>query len=334
MGWAIVLAVTVGFPARSEGVVDGQPAPYTDRRLDAVGLVLTVQPWSPCGGWISGTGTLISPNVVLLAKHSVQRPDYTLPPPGARTHRIRFRRAVDGRAENHFAGNPGDCSTPHQEIYIQQFVSVPFAGVDIVLGVLESAPVGIAPIGVDVRFGFAPGSPIMLAGWGYSGRCIQTGDAWTLRTDTGVLPTQRFTSPYVIEYNRATFLGNCLNLPTPEPNWVIGNLHDSGAPILIETPDPANPSVPTLRVVAIATSYTSAQPLTSWNAAGGEPPLENTVSGFECAEFDGLTGVTTNDLYAYVNAWLSLDPRAETDGLPDLSLSDLQTYIQWYLGGC
>lgn len=334
--WALLLAALFG-GAPAAAVVDGQPAPYDDRRLDAVGLVLTVQPWAPCGGWISGSGTLIAPNVVLLAKHSVQRSDYTLPADGARSHRIRFRRAPDGAAENHFSGNISDCATPSQEIYISRFVGCPFVGVDIVLGILESEPVGITPIGVNLDFAFPAGHAVRLAGWGYSGRCIQTGEAWTLRTDTGVLPTQRFTSPYYIEYNQVTFSGSCMNLPAApaaQPDWIIGNMHDSGAPILIEVQDPRNPDRRDLRVVAIVTSYTGAQPVRSWNSAGGEPPLENPITGHDCAEFDGLPGVTTNDMFAYVNSWITHDPAAETDGQPDITLSDLLTFVGWFLGGC
>ena len=172
----IVLAMVL-LVSRAGAVVDGRPAPYNDRRFDAVGLVLTVQPWAPCGGWISGSCTLIAPNMVMLAKHSVQRSDQTLPPAGQHSHRIRFRRAANGTAENHFAGNSTDCTTPNQEIYIDRFVACPLAGVDIVLGILESEPVGITPIGVDISFGFGRGHAITLAGWGYDGRCIQTGDA-------------------------------------------------------------------------------------------------------------------------------------------------------------
>lgn len=333
----LALLVCALTPPKAGAVVDGRPAALDDRRFDAVGLVLTVQPWNPCGGWISGSCTLIAPNMVMLARHSVQRPDNTLPLDGARTHRVRFRRSAGGAAENHFGGNPSDCATPHQEHFIDRFVACPFVGVDIVLGILESVPVGITPIGVDITFQFGAGRPITLAGWGYDGRCIQTGEAWTLRTGAGVLPTQRFTSSYLFEYNQITFLGTCMIFPLPPlapHNWAIGNVHDSGAPILIEVSSVLSPAQPELRVVGVVTSYTSAQRVTGWNLAGGVPRLENPAAANACADFDGVPGVTTNDLYLYISSWVMGEDRANIDDLPGVTLSDLLTYVQRFLGGC
>jgi hypothetical protein len=339
--WRAQLCVIVlgllGLVATSRGVVDGQPAPIWDRRYDAVALLFTVQPWATCGGWISGSCTLIAPNTVLLAKHSVQHSDQTLPADGERSIRVRFRRNAQGEANNHYGGAPADCQTAYQEIYIQRFIACPFVGVDVVLGLLESEPVGIEPIGVDITFPFDAGHSVILAGWGYDGRCIQTGDAWTLRTDRGVLPVQRFTSPYLFEYNQATFSGTCLNQtssPLTGAHWVIGNTHDSGAPILIERPGENDPNTTVLRVVGVVTSFTTAQRITSWNLAGGQPPLQNPQARNACAEFDGIPGVTTNDVYEFIRAWLLGEPRADVDGQPGITLSDLLTYVQWFLGGC
>lgn len=328
-----VVCVCLGLSARARAVVEGQVVPDSDHRLDAVGLLLTVQPWYPCGGWISGTCTLVAPNMVLMARHSVQRPDFTMPPNGQQTIRVRFRRALNGTSNGHFNGDPTSCDDSYQEIYVRDFIPAPFVGVDMVLGILESAPVGIAPLGVDLDFSFAAGSRVTLAGWGFDGRCIQTGDAWTLRYDTGVLPAQRWSSQYTFEYNQIVFSNNCMTWPGTA-DWVKGNMHDSGAPILVEAPNPANPSSPHLRIVGIVTSYTGAQRVTSWNLAGGQPPLQNPAASNACAEFDGAPGVTNGDLFLFIEAWIGLDPSADRDRSGSVTLSDLLTYVQQFLGGC
>jgi len=327
----IALALFLASPAKA--VVEGQPIPLTDRRFDAVGLLLTVQPWNPCGGWVSGSCTLIAPNIVMMARHSVQRTDGTLPPANSQAIRVRFRRAANGVANNHFAGNPDDCQTTFQEIYVRETVAAPFAGIDLVLGFLETVPVGITPIGADVSFAFDRSHPIILAGWGYAGRCVQTGDAWTLRNDYGVLPAQRWPSTYTFEYNQMTFSGSCMTWPA-DVNWVIGNVHDSGAPILIEVPNPTLAGGTELRVVGVVTSYSIAQRLSSWNLAGGQPSILNAVADYACAEFDGLPGVSSEDLFAYVQSWISGEPRANVDQDPGVTLSDLLMYVQHFLGGC
>lgn len=330
---AAAAALTLaGAPARA--VVNGTPVPDSDRRFDAVGIVFTAQPWQPCAGWISGTCTLVAPNLVIFARHSVQLSDGSLPATGARTHRVRFRRGRDGTSNGHISGNDSDCAgDSYQEAWVREFVGAPLLGVDLALGFLESPVLGIAPIGVDTAFQAPANHPVVLAGWGYDGECIQTGEAWTLRYDHGVLPPPRWTSGCCFEYNRVTLSAGCLQWPVGS-DWVKGNLHDSGAPILIEVPDPVSPGHMSLKLVGVVTSYTGAMRIGAWNQAGGQPVLSNPVPRTCVAEFDNVPGVTIDDILAYLSTWLAGDPRADINQSGDVTLGDLMTYVEHFVSGC
>jgi hypothetical protein len=330
------LVVTMAFlfhGLTAEAVVNGQPVADTDRRLDAVAVLITDQPWAPCGGWVSGSCTLVAPHLVLMARHSVEDAQRRLPENGARTHKVRFRRGVDGRGNSRYGqGRDADCNGgDFQEIFIQQFFSNPGFGMDMVLGVLEHDPAGISPLRVALSHQFAAGDSVVLAGWGFDGPCLGVGQAWTLRSKTGVLPSLMYSSWCCFDYNQASFVGqNCFVTP-PGVNWVIGNLHDSGAPLLVQ--DPADPSQ--LRVIAMVTNVTSAQKLSAWNEGGGLPLLvENSGQGPCRADLDGDSQVTVADLFLFVNGYLSGDARSDIDGVAGLSVNDLLTYMNYYFVGC
>lgn len=327
---ALLTMALVSAPAR--GVVGGSVVPATDRRLDAVALLITDQPWAPCGGWISGTCTLIAPDTMLLARHSVENAQRQLPAAGARTHKARFRRAADGSVNGHYGSGPAiDCAGGFQEIYFSRFIGTQFAGVDLVLGVLERAPVGIQPLPLHVTHTIRSGEPVVLAGWGYDGPCLGMGDAWTLRMRSGVLPTQRLTSTCCFEYNQVMFtVGNCFVAPAGS-NWVIGNLHDSGAPML--SPDPANPS--RLRVFGVVTSVTNAQRLSAWNDAGGQPRLADTPVPPTCLpDLDGDGQIGLGDLLEFIQRYLGGADLVDIDGVPGITLNDLYVFLSRYLAGC
>lgn len=321
------MIVTVRAPA----VVNGTPIPDTDRRFDAVGLLLTTQPGSACGGWISGTATLIAPATVLIAKHSVLQADFSFPADHSRTNRVRFRRGVDGGCNSHYAGDPAqDCVGPFQEIYVDRYIPCPSFGVDMVLCLLEFSPEGIAPVPISPSHTFIADEPIILAGWGFDGLCVGQGEHWTLRSDAGVLPSQRFSSSCCIEYNRCVFNGDCL-VPTPGTNWVLGNLHDSGAPLFVELP--GNPAQ--LRLIAIVQNQVSAQKIGAWNIGGGQPPLSETSDRPGCVgDYDRNGQVTIEDLLDYVNAYLAGDASAEVDGIPNVTIADLMEFVNHFLVGC
>lgn len=327
-----IAAMLVMAPGPQAGaVVGGTPVPAGNHQLDAVGLFITDQPWAPCGGWISGTCTLVGDNLVLLARHSVENAQRQLPADGARSHKVRFRRAVDGSVNNHYGSGPSaDCAGGFQEIYVRRFFGNPWPGIDMVLGELEHAPLGIVPLPLQVSHTTTAAEPIVLAGWGYDGACLATGEAWTLRSRAGVLPAQTYGSWCCFEYNGASFTGvNCFVTPTGS-TWVIGNLHDSGAPLL--SPDPQDASV--LRVVGMVTSVTSAQKLSAWNDGGGEPVLADSAPRRCLSDLDGDGRITVSDLLEYVQRYLGGDASVDVDGVPGLTLNDLFTFLSRFFSGC
>ncbi len=312
-------------------MVGGTPVPASDHQLDAVGLFITNTSWTPCGGWVSGTCTLVGDNLVLLARHSVENTQRQLPPEGARTHKVRFRRSADGTVNGHFGSGPSvDCAGGFQEIFVRRFFGNPWPGIDMVLGELEHAPVGIDPLPLQVSHTIEPGEPIVLAGWGYDGACLGAGEAWTLRSRAGVVPAQDYGSWCCFEYNGASFTGaNCFVTP-PGSRWVIGNLHDSGAPLL--WPDPQDPSL--LRVVGMVTSVTSAQRVSAWNEGGGVPELADTPPRRCVSDLDGDGRITVSDLLEYLQRFLNGDSSGDVDGLPGLDLNDLYAFLMGFFSGC
>lgn len=331
-GWWWAVALLLSLPVAAHAVVGGTPAPASDHRLDAVALLITDQPWAACGGWISGTCSLIAPDTMLLARHSVENAQRQLPVAGARTHKARFRRAADGTVNGQYGRGPQiDCAGGYQEIFFSRFIGTQLSGIDVVLGVLEHAPVGIQPLPLHVSHTIRSGEPVVLAGWGYDGTCLGLGDAWTLRTKSGVLPTLRTNSACCFDYNLTTFTtGSCFVIPTGS-NWVVGNLHDSGAPLL--SPDPADPT--RLRLFAMVTSVTGAQKLAVWNDGGGQPRLTDTPMPPMCLpDLDGDGVIGLGDLFEFLRGYLGGQPIPDIDGVPGLSLNDLFTFLLRYLGGC
>lgn len=330
---ACFLACCLAPVARTVAVVGGSIPPATDHRFDAVALLFTDQPWAPCGGWISGTCTLIAPDTVLLARHSVQDSQRRLPATGARTHKVRFRRGVDGTVNGHFGTGPEvDCvGGGYQEIYIHEFIGNPSAGIDLVLGRLEYAPVRIEPMPLHVTHNVHSGEPVTLVGWGFDGNCLGQGEAWTMRMKTGVLPPLRFNVWCCFDYNNATIAaGSCFTVPAGT-NWVIGNLHDSGAPLL--SPDPADPL--RLRLFGVVTGVNGAQKVSAWNEAGGIPVLADVQPRPMCLEdLNGDGEIDIGDLLMFIQAFLSGQPLGDIDGIPGITMNDLFTYILRFLGGC
>lgn len=334
MRWGGIIVLTLALAAaRAVAVVGGEVPPESDRRFDAVALLFTDQPWAPCGGWISGTCTLIDRDLVLLARHSVQDGQRNLPAAGARTHKVRFRRDADGRVNGRYGGSQDvDCAGGYQEIYIHEFFGSPFPGIDLVIGRLERPPVGIQPMPIRPSHAVRAGEPIVLAGWGYDGQCYSQGDHWTLRMKTGYFPSPlRYNAWCCFDYNHAVIgAGLCLTTPAGT-NWVIGNLHDSGAPLL--SPDPEDPL--RLRVVAIVTGINGAQKLSAWNDSGGQPALVDTPLRPMClTDLNGDGTIGVEDLLIFINGFLNGAPLGDVDGIPGITLNDLFVYLLRFMGGC
>lgn len=326
---AVLLAVAPFRSARA--VVNGAVVPDSETRFDAVGLFLTVPTvGTGCGGYVSGTCTLIGPDIVILARHSVVGPGLPLPLPGTLTHRVRFRRGVDGRVTNH---STGDCTAPFQEIAVAEFIASPQIGVDVVLARLATPALGIVPIPADPTVALTGNREITLAGWGYDGLCFQTGDAWALRTRTALLPSNPHASSCCFDYNAAASVGGCYSAAAAN-QWAIGNLHDSGAPILFTVVVDGRPE---LRVGGIVRAVSSAIPVSMWNDAGGQPalPLPAPVGPGPCSgDFNGDGRITVQDLFDFIAAYFGQLPGADVNHSGLLSVQDLFDYMRKYFNGC
>lgn len=307
----------------SQAVVQGLAVPDSDSRFDAVGLVITVAgDGSTCGGFISGTGTLITHDLVMLARHSVAQLGGPLPT-APRTHRIRFRRSVSGGVSNHFTD---DCASPFQEISVAEFIESPSLGLDMVLGRLESSPIGITPIPADPGYVPVGHAEVILAGWGYDGLCFESGDHWTLRTKSAQLPSDPYTSSCCFIYNESLFNSGCVS-QSDSDRWAIGNLHDSGAPLLFTIMVDGQPK---LRVGGIVNSTSWALPVSVWNSAGGQPALATVIN---CsADFNGTGIVSVQDLFDYLAAYFN--GTTDSNGLGTVSAHDIFVFMQAYFAGC
>ncbi len=52
------------------------------------------------------------------------------------------------------------------------------------------------------------------------------------------------------------------------------------------------------------------------------------------ADFDGVGGVTTSDIFAFLNAWFAGQPSADVDGTPGLSTNDVFFFLNVWFAGC
>jgi hypothetical protein len=316
--------------------VDGTPAPNADRRFDAVGIFISTAPGA-CAGWISGTCTLIEPTKVLIARHSLDVSSIDpLPTLAAHPCRVRFRRAVDGTSENRLVPNGVICHGVYQEIDVIAITDAANTSSDEVIATLAHAPIGIHPIGVELNNPPSTAMNCILAGWGYSGQCYASGESWALRISRGVLPPNAANSDYIaFTYCLVGSSAPCLQCPVGPPR-VNANLHDSGAPILIEVPstDPIDPT-PELRLVGTVSTLTYARRPSSWNRAGGQPALLQAAPAphLRRADFNGNGRVDSEDLFAYFNAFMAgrLDADASVNGT--IEIQDLFDFLNsWFAG--
>ncbi len=320
----------------ARGVVDGVPIPNTDRRFDGVGLLFTTTPWTACAGWISGTCTLVGPNVVLLARHCLDiSPSQPLPSPLSRTYRVRFRRTPDGISENALAPAGEQCHGVYQEIDIVLLVDAPNNSCDQVLGYLASAPVGIQPIIPSLNNPPHDPRPIILAGWGYDGECYASGTPWTLRYAHGVMPNNWSSNDYLaFSWCSVGAIAPCLTCPTIGGPYVNANLHDSGAPVFIEIPsnDPLD-LTPELRLIGTVSSSGTAHRPSAWNNSGGVPLLteDQSLPHIRPGDFNGDGAVGVDDLLSYLGAFISSRMDADADANGVLAVADVLIYIQeWF----
>lgn len=330
--WVVVLMMASG----ARAVVNGTPAPNADKRFDAVGLFMRTSSAGGCAGWVSGTCTLVGPTTVLIARHCLDiNTSDPLPSGTQRQYRVRFRRAANGLSENAMAPDGFACHGVYQEIDVVRLVDAANTTCDQVLAYLASAPLGIQPIVPALANPPLLPTNVILAGWGYTGECYATGSAWTLRIARGRTPSNWAGNDYLsfsscTESNTAP----CLTCPSSGGPFVNANLHDSGAPILMEVPsvDPSDPT-PELRLIGTVSSSNTARRPSAWNSAGGLPALTETPPPrhLRRADFDGDGHTTVSDLMAFLSAFFSGRMDADTSGNGTLEIADVMLYLTlWF----
>jgi hypothetical protein len=52
------------------------------------------------------------------------------------------------------------------------------------------------------------------------------------------------------------------------------------------------------------------------------------------ADFDCLYGITTNDIFSYLNRWFQIDPRCDINGVDGVTVQDIFDFINAWLAGC
>ncbi len=329
---AVVIALCCSVPAF--GVVNGQHPACTDRRFDAVGLFLTSGPFA-CGGFVSGSCVLIDRDLVIMARHELDVTAYEpLPDPIARPYYVRFRRAESGLVANTSAVNGDPCHGVYQEIAITAFYDAPTPGSDMVLARLERAPKFIRPVGVELDRAVPALSNIVVAGWGWSGNCWQSGEAWGLRVGRGLIPTTAPSNALSLSFSWCT-LGSaptCQRCPPGGP-WVSVNLHDSGGGVFIEVPsnNPVDPE-PELRLIGVISTVQTANRPKLWNQAGGTPRLSTTpqLSVTSRGDFNRDGQRSAADIFDIVAGFASQQCISDVNQDGDINAEDVIDFLQLF----
>ena len=330
-----VLSLAIFFlclvPAPAQAVVDGIPVPCNERRFDCVGMFFTAgtSP-GPCGGGISGTCILIAPDQILIKRHQLNiSASQPLSAIGATLFRARFQRTPDGNAVGTYLYNGDPCHGNYQEVFVSSFVDPPVQGSDTVLAYLAQPIVNIQPASLDLTTLLPAGTNIILAGWGYAGECFASGDHWTLRTSRGKLPYDANSDSFWFTPCGIGTIAPCLSCPPGGP-WVAANLHDSGGGIFIEVPSPDPAAVePELHLIGTVSTTGTAQRLTAFNNAGGQPQLVQTPpqSVGVIGDFNRDGVVNMQDAFSYFTAFFGGVCEADINLDGKLTLTDLFTFL-------
>lgn len=328
-----------GWCSPALAVVNGIDPPLNDRRYDAVGLFFTVGTAAQdtgCAGLISGSCVLIAPDMVLIARHSLNvGSSDPIPNASVNRFRARFRRAADGSAQNRMQVNGNTCHGTYQERLITRLVDAPIAGTDMAIGYLDRPVELIKPVGMEISNPPFRVMNIVLVGWGYAGSCFGTGDHWQLTYARGKTPDNTALNDWLVFSSCSVgTTAPCLSCFGIGP-FATANLHDSGGAVFVEVPstDPADPR-PELRLVATVASTATAHRPTAWNRAGGQPVLTQAPARqpyYSIADYDANGQVSIDDLFQYINAYFAGNIMADTNRDNYSSVEDLLLFMSAFL---
>ncbi len=320
----------------AQAIVNGEEVSPAVQSLDAVGALIGTAWGSPaCAGTVAGSCVLVEPDLIITAAHTLLRSDGTPWPAGTRDFWVRFRRGESGGVGNTFPGT--GCAGEFQERRIVSISRV--LGADLAVCRLESAPVLIAPLAVEYRREAIAGEQIVIAGWGFSGECLGAGDPWRLRWSGGTTAAAQQGALLPINECVMTPCVTCVRSgggQAGDPSvqgWAVPNLHDSGAPVMVEVNCPDGGVE--LRVVGIVMTSTYAVGVQSWHDLGGLPRLVSRAACGECiADHDGDGETTVPDLFGFIRDFMANASRADVDGVAGVSVSDIFSYLGAWFGGC
>ncbi len=170
------------------GVVGGSEPAQSDKRFDCVCAFGTAG--GVRAGNNFGSGTLIAPNMVLIAAHLAEPTGEfgEEPIPPNRDFGVRFRRSPDGSIGS--STNP-DGFHDVDVVEIRYFGTMPFSGypanIDAAVAILAEPVTHIEPAHVSASAldQSGPGAPLVVAGWGnrtIGANCQSTRDRGRLRT--------------------------------------------------------------------------------------------------------------------------------------------------------
>lgn len=216
-------ALAAGSSAR---IVRGYEPDASDTHPDAV-AAFSRTAWLPAHNTF-GNGTLIAPDVMLLAAHLLpstdgagrNRCDPLYTPPGPGVYSFRFRRKPDGSV-----GSIAQGQSSFHEVAVREFILAHSGNGgcrDIALAILEEPVTHIQPIRVELDTPPAVGDKIVLAGWGKEGPAFDQG------------PRGRLMLAETVCTSNSGFIGVPNPYAAPFPPGP--NMFDSGGAMLVASP--------------------------------------------------------------------------------------------------
>ena len=210
---AVVAVCSLSLPAK--GITSGVAVAAADSRFDAVGG-FTLREWQGINN-VFGNATLIAPDRVILARHLINSTfkNRKSTDGAAAQYVVRFRRRPDGGV-----GDLNDPSTFYH-VRVKEWL-LPTGRTDaddVVIGILDTSVVHIAPVTIDFKAKLSKNAPVTLASWGPEA------------PPTGVVPKGRLVvgATRVSSWSKTKF--SLAAATTAAPSRPV--LNDSGSPVLL-----------------------------------------------------------------------------------------------------